>query len=58
MWILVYIVIVGSDPKAVNYAEYSTMQECFSGREELLVKTKNFDGYFKTGEQAICLQKP
>jgi hypothetical protein len=58
-WVLVYIILSGSDPVAVNAAgpriTYDTMTECFVAREQLSFTVGGQNGYFPNGTQAVCV---
>ena len=60
MWVLVYIMIKGTDVFALNaYGPGHTfdyMYECFVAREQLLQDVGGVDGYFPVGQQAICVK--
>ena len=59
-WMLIYIVINGGVPYAVNaqgpYQTFDTMYECFSAREILSESIGIGDGYFKPSQQAVCIR--
>ena len=59
-WMLIYIVIKGGTPYAVNaqgpYVTFDTMYECFDAREILSETIGPGNGSFKPGHQAICIQ--
>ena len=59
MWVLVYIILNGSEPMAVNaYGPKYTfpdMYSCFEAREKLSVDVGGMDGYFPQGMQAVCV---
>lgn len=59
MWILVYIIINGTTPTAINAMGpnhyFTSMQECFFYREELATTVGGVNGYYPTGSQAICV---
>lgn len=60
MWILVYIVISGAEPFALNAmgprVTFESMYDCFEAREKLSEEVGNGSGYFKKGQQAVCIQ--
>lgn len=57
MWVLILIMLSSeADVKAVPIGSFEMMNDCFEARETLLIKSERFDGYFKAGEQAICVQ--
>ena len=59
-WILVYIVVNGMEPVAVNGAgpnvTFNTMFECFEFRENLVKLAGGLDGYFPPNMQGVCIQ--
>ena len=60
MWVLVYIVLQGTMPVAVNAMgpteTFETINECFVAREKLSATVGGNEGYFPTGSQAVCVQ--
>jgi len=60
MWVLVYIILNGTEPMAVNaYGPnytFDKMYECFAARDRLSVDTGGMNGYFPEGMQAICVK--
>ena len=59
MWVLVYIVLEGTNPSAINaYGPgytFPDMFACFEAREALGKKVSGNSGYFVPGTQAICI---
>jgi len=59
MWVLVYIILNGTEPMVVNaYGPKYTfpdMYTCFEAREQLSVDVGGMDGYFPQGMQAVCV---
>ena len=55
MWILVFIYFYDTIPYAEAYDIYTSMTECFEGRDVLAADVGKGDGYFKAGQQAICI---
>ena len=59
-WMLIYIVINGGEPYAVNAQgpreTFDTMYECFNAREILSGSIGVGSGYFKPGQQAVCIK--
>jgi|TARA_B100000925_G_scaffold156680_1_gene117657 hypothetical protein len=59
-WMLVYIMIAGNEPIAVNamgpFVYFDTMTECFFQREKLSETIGGRDGHFPPGRQAICVR--
>ena len=59
-WILVYIVVQGTTPTAINAMgpnyTFSSMMDCFSKRQQLAFKVGGKIGYFPDGSQAICVK--
>lgn len=38
-----------------TYDTYTSMSECFEGRDVLASDVGKGDGYFKKGQQAVCI---
>ena len=59
MWVLVYIVLEGANPSAINaYGPgytFSNMLACFEAREALGKRVSGNPGYFVPGTQAVCI---
>jgi len=59
VWILVYIVVVGSEPMAINAmgprVTFTDMYECFAARESLSNQVGQGNGYFHNNQQAVCI---
>ena len=59
VWILVYIVVVGTEPMAINAmgprVTFSDMVECFQARESLSDQVGRGQGYFHNNQQAVCI---
>lgn len=59
-WILVYIVVQGTTPVAVNAMgpnyTFDSMIDCFAKREQLASKVGGKSGYYPSGTQAICVK--
>ena len=49
------IVINSTDYAAMPKGDFESFSECFDARDELLVKYKDYDGYFGKGMQAVCI---
>lgn len=58
-WILVYIVVSGSEPIAINAmgsgVTFDDMYKCFEAREKLSFTVGGKDGYFPINTQAVCV---
>jgi len=58
-WMLVYIIVSGNEPLAINAmgpgVTFVDMYECFSAREALSLQVGRGDGYFHTNQQAVCI---
>ena len=59
-WMLVYIIVGGTDPVAVNALGpngevFDSMTECFFAREQLSITVGGSDGYFPINSQAVCI---
>ena len=61
-WMLIYIVINGGEPYVINAqgprVTFDTMYECFNAREILSGSIGIGSGYFKPGQQAVCIEVP
>ena len=61
MWVLVFINIMVNassgynEPVIEGWYEYKTMEECFYAREALADEVGKGNGYFKPGQQALCI---
>lgn len=59
VWILVYIVIQGMEPVAINAmgprVTFPDMVSCFQARESLSAQVGPGQGYFYPGTQAVCI---
>jgi hypothetical protein len=55
MWVLVFIYFYDAKPYVEPYDMYRTMAECFEGRDILASDVGKGDGYFKVGQQAVCI---
>ena len=59
-WILVYIVLQGTTPTAINAMGpnhmFDSMMDCFTKRQQLTLKVGGKIGYFPSGKQAICVR--
>ena len=55
-WVLVYISLTfHGHPIAEEIGRYDSMVECFHAREQLAQDVGGSNGYFPTGEQAVCV---
>jgi hypothetical protein len=54
-WALVFIYFYDATPYVETVTLHSTMTECFHAREALAAEVGKGDGYFKAGQQAICI---
>ena len=55
MWGLVFIYFYDTIPYAELVTTHSTMTECFYAREALSDDVGKGGGYFKLGQQALCI---
>ena len=55
MWILVFIYFYDAIPYVEKVSIHGNMVECFQAREALAAEVGKGDGYFKAGQQAICI---
>ena len=56
MWVLVFIYLYDDIPYVEKYAKYRFMNECFQAREALSEEVGKGNGYFKPGQQAVCIK--
>ena len=57
MWTLVFIYLYAGEAYAVKYDTYDNMVTCFQAREALADEVGKGAGYFKPGQQAICISE-
>lgn len=55
MWALVFIYFYDTTPYVEPVTLHNSMVECFYAREALADEVGKGNGYFKTGQQAICI---
>lgn len=55
MWVLVFIYFYDTTPYVEAVTIHSTITECFQAREALSGEVGKGNGYFKAGQQAICI---
>ena len=55
MWVLVFIYFYDTIPYVEKVTAHSTMTECFQAREALSEEVGKGNGYFKAGQQALCI---
>lgn len=61
-WVLVFINVIYNanagynEPMIESWYEYDTMEECFVGREMLLLDLGSIDGYPPINTQAVCVK--
>jgi hypothetical protein len=55
MWVLVFIYFYDMTPYAEPVTSHTSMIECFQAREALADEVGRGAGYFKPGQQAICI---
>jgi hypothetical protein len=55
MWVLVFIYFYDTMPYVEKVTVADTMENCFLAREALSIEVGKGDGYFKSGQQAICI---
>lgn len=55
MWMLVFIYFYDAEPYVEAVSGHTSMTDCFFAREELAADVGKGDGYFKPGQQAICI---
>ena len=55
MWALVFIYFYDATPYIEPVTLHSTMSECFFARDKLAYEVGKGGGYFKPGQQGICI---
>tara|TARA_A200000159_G_C7291339_1_gene325879 strand:+ start:826 stop:1014 length:189 start_codon:yes stop_codon:yes gene_type:complete len=55
MWVLVFIFFYDTIPYVETVTAHNTMTECFQAREALSEEVGKGNGYFKAGQQALCI---
>lgn len=55
MWVLVFIYFYDMNPYIEAVTAHTTMTECFRAREALAAEVGHGAGYFKAGQQALCI---
>jgi hypothetical protein len=55
MWMLVFIYFYDSVPYVEKVSGHNSMVECFYAREALANEVGKGAGYFKAGQQALCI---
>jgi hypothetical protein len=55
MWMLVFIYFYDAVPYVEKVSGHDSMVECFYAREALANEVGKGAGYFKAGQQALCI---
>ena len=55
MWMLVFIYFYDAVPYVEKVSGHDSMVECFYAREALADEVGKGNGYFKAGQQALCI---
>lgn len=55
MWVLVFIYFYDATPYIETVSGHGSMVDCFFAREALADEVGKGDGYFKAGQQALCI---
>ena len=55
MWVLVFVYFYDMTPYVEPVTSHNNMIECFQAREALAAEVGRGAGYFKAGQQAICI---
>jgi hypothetical protein len=55
MWVLVFIYFYDTVPYVEQISKHNSMTECFYARELLSEEVGKGGGYFKPGQQALCI---
>ena len=56
MWVLVFIYFYDAIPYVELVTKHETMTECFQAREALSDEVGRGGGYYKPGQQALCIK--
>ena len=56
MWVLVFIYFYDAMPFVEEVSKHDNMTECFHARDMISEKVGKGNGYFKAGQQAVCIQ--
>jgi hypothetical protein len=56
MWALVFVYFYDAVPYVEFVSGHDTMTECFYAREALADEVGKGFGYFKAGQQALCIK--
>jgi hypothetical protein len=57
MWVLVFIYFYETVPYVELVTTHETMTECFQAREALSNAVGKGGGYYKLGQQALCIEQ-
>ena len=55
MWVLVFIYFYEATPYVEKVTVADTMENCFKARDAISADVGKGNGYFKTGQQAVCI---
>ena len=55
MWALVFIYFYDASPYVELVTYHNNMTDCFFAREALAEEVGKGNGYFKAGQQALCI---
>lgn len=59
MYKLILITVLSNgEITAVDRGQFITIDNCFEGRETILVEHRAWDGFLEPGTQAICVLTP
>ena len=55
MWVLVFIYFYEATPYVEKVTVADTMENCFKARDAISADVGKGNGYFKAGQQAVCI---
>ena len=56
MWVLIFVYFYDATPYVEKVSQHKDMTTCFYAREKLSEEVGNSLGYFKLGQQAMCIR--
>ena len=56
MWALIFVYFYDATPYVEKVSQHKDMTTCFYAREKLSEEVGNSLGYFKLGQQAMCIR--
>ena len=56
MWVLVFVYFYDATPNVEKVSQHKDITTCFYAREKLSEEVGKGSGYFKSGQQAMCIR--